>query len=55
MRTIYAAVIDRAGGVVTNHNDCENDATTKLILLVAALTSYLNTHTPKWIWKTHSP
>ena len=34
-RTIYAAGIDRAGGVVTNHNDCENDATTKPILLVA--------------------
>ncbi len=37
MRTIYAAVIDRAGGVVTNHNnDCENDAITKPILLVGA-------------------
>ena len=36
MRTIYAAVIDRAGGGVTNHNDCENDAMTKPILLVAA-------------------
>ncbi len=36
MRTIYAAVIDRAGGVVTNHNDCENDAITKPILLVAS-------------------
>ncbi len=53
--TIPAAGIDRAGGVVTNHNDCGNDATTKPILLVAAQTSYLNTHTPKWIWKTHSP
>ena len=28
MRTIYAAGIDRAGGVVTNRNDYENDATT---------------------------
>ena len=36
MRTIYAAVIDRAGGEVPNHNDCENDAITKPILLVAA-------------------
>ena len=55
MGTIYAAVTDRASGVVTNPDDCENDATIKPILLVAAQTSYLNTHTPKWIWKTHSP
>ena len=36
MRTIYAAGIDRTGGVVTIHNDYENDATINPILLVAA-------------------